>query len=248
MEAELRTSLSGTSVLHCHRILRKALQDALQLDLVPRNVADSVITPRKDTPEMRAFIAEELREFLAATGNSPFATLFHVAAQTGLRRSELCGLRWSDIDLEERTLTVRRTVQRVRGQGLVSGNPKTEKSRRTVVLGDEIAGKLRRHRARQAESRLIAGAAWIDQDHVFTQVDGGPVDPDGVTHTFAAAARGLGVGALSQLAAHPCYSAFRGGRPVEDRLVKAWALHDRDHGRPLYSRLQGRTGPGGPSR
>ena len=194
MEAELRTRLSGTSVLHCHRILRKALQDALRLDLVPRNVADSVITPKKDTPEMRAFTAEELRQFLATAENSPFATLFHLAAQTGLRRSELCGLKWSDIDLEERTLIVRRTVQRVRGQGLVAGNPKTEKSRRTVVLGDEVAGKLRRHRMRQAESRLIASTAWIDLDHVFTQVDGRPVDPDGVTHTFATVARGLGMG------------------------------------------------------
>ena len=85
---------------------------------------------------------------LLSSGTLDKATVASSRRRPGLRRSELCGLKWSDIDLEERTLIVRRTVQRVRGRGLVSGNPKTEKSRRTVVLGDEVAGKLRRHRVR----------------------------------------------------------------------------------------------------
>jgi integrase len=117
MEKALVKVMSPTSVVQVHRILRKALQDALRWDLVARNVADVVTPPRKATPEMKPLTPEQLDMLLTEADGTQLGSLFHLDAQTGLRRAELCGLKWSDVDLDQGTLGVQRTISASKGKG-----------------------------------------------------------------------------------------------------------------------------------
>ena len=90
---------------------------------------------------------------------------------TGLRRGELLGLRWQDVDLDAGTLSVRQTVQISRTAGIQFEEPKTEKSRRQVTLPVVLVEALRRHRVAQAKERLVAGPDYQDHGLVFPRVD-----------------------------------------------------------------------------
>lgn len=107
----------------------------------------------------------------------PFARL---ALLTGLRRGELLGLRWQDVDLEQGAIHVQQTAQRIHGQGIVFRHPKTRLSRRSVALSPDAVGVLRKHRRAQAERRLLAGPAYHDHDLVFATGLGTPLEPGNV--------------------------------------------------------------------
>lgn len=99
-----------------------------------------------------------------------------VALAVGLRHSEALALRWEDVDLENGTLSVRRGLHRVGGQGLVYEEPKAERSRRTVALPGPLVEALRAHRAAQLEERITAGPLWQNHDLVFAQPNGRPIE------------------------------------------------------------------------
>ncbi|MDP6064404.1 MAG: site-specific integrase, partial [SAR202 cluster bacterium] len=103
---------------------------------------------------------------------------------TGMRRSELAGLKWPDIDLRSARLRVVRTRQRIYGHGVVEGQPKTHRSRRSVALSPSAVSVLESMKTRQIEMRLKAGPAWKQADYVFTTDNGVPIDPDNLSHEF----------------------------------------------------------------
>src|SRR5262249_16792765 len=116
-----------------------------------------------------------------------------IGLSLGLRRGEVLGLRWRDVDLEALTLRVDQTIQRVRAKvagtaGFLVSEPKTERSRRTLVLPSMLVPLLRRHRARQAQERLVAGAEWNDAPGglLFTTPLGHPIEPKDVQTEFKA--------------------------------------------------------------
>jgi integrase len=126
----------------------------------------------------------ELRTFLIATADDRLAGLWTVYLGTGPRRGEALGLRWSDIDLDAGTLTVRRNrtcAQTPTGRTVYDDRPKTKSSLRTVPLEPSTVAALRRHRAAQHEERLAAGSAWVDEDRVFASEIGAGLDPDAVS-------------------------------------------------------------------
>ena len=104
------------------------------------------------------------------------AARWTVALAVGLRQSEALGLRWADVDLANGTLTVRRGMHRVAGQGLVYEEPKAERSRRTLALPIQLVEGLRAHRAAQLQERVTAGPLWEDHDLVFAQPSGRPIE------------------------------------------------------------------------
>ncbi|MEO5842790.1 MAG: site-specific integrase, partial [Acidimicrobiales bacterium] len=146
-------------------------------NLVTRNVAALATPPRPRNVEVQPFSLDQLRAILGAAAADRFEAAFVLAVTCGPRRGEILGLKWSDIELDDApSLRVRRVVQRISGS-IVAGDPKSTKSRRTIALSTMAVDALRRQRVRQAEGRLAVGAAWRDEEWVFTVANGGPVDP-----------------------------------------------------------------------
>ena len=122
--------------------------------------------------------------FMDAAAGSRYRDAFRLAALTGMRRSELAGLKWPDIDLRSARLKVVRTRHRIYGHGVVEGQPKTHRSRRSVALSPAAVSVLASVKTRQLEMRLKAGPAWHQIDYVFTKDSGAPIDPDNLTREF----------------------------------------------------------------
>lgn len=181
--AQLAAGASSSSVHHLAMVLHRALEQAVEWGLCVRNVADVVRAPRIGRREMTTLTPEQAREFLDVVAGVRLEGLYALAITTGMRQGELLALRWTDLDLDRGAAAVRSTLHRVR-DGFTFAPPKTAKSRRQVTLTKTAIAALRRHRARQIEERLRAGAAWQDSGLVFTDEIGGPLTGSGVTHAF----------------------------------------------------------------
>lgn len=179
----LKGKLAPASVIKVHAVLRVALSDAERMDLVPRNVAKAAKPPSLGRQERRALTAEEAQSFLAALVDDRLESLFVLALTTGLRRAELLGLRWSDVDVPGRVLFVRQTLQRT-DAGLIFVPPKTHRSIRPLPLPTLAIRALKKQRARQAKERLAAGELWTDTDLVFASTIGTPLEPRNVNRRF----------------------------------------------------------------
>jgi len=181
--------LSPLTLAYIHSVLKSALEHAVREEEIPRNVARNV---RTGTPRPRRFeplTADEARTFLAAAQGHRLHALFELALRTGLRKGELLGLRWEDIDHGSGTASIRRTLQRTRTGGLTTLPTKTVSSERRIALPAPCLLALRAHRKQQAQEKQKAGAGWMDSGHVFTRPDGHPIEPATLTRHFNALLR-----------------------------------------------------------
>ena len=172
--------LSARTIQYLHAVLRAALGQAMKWRLVSVNVATLVDPPRAVRREVRALSPAEARAVLEATRGDWLEALYTLALAVGLRQGEALGLHWKDVDLEAGILRVRVALQRVEGRGLQIVEPKTARSRRTIVLPPQVVESLRAHKSRQAK----AGFGWHDDDLVFTTAIGTPLEGSSVTHRF----------------------------------------------------------------
>lgn len=189
----LGKGLSARTVLHTHRLLSEALKHAVKWGMVARNICESVDPPRPKRKEMRSLDTTDVQTLLEATSQTPYGSIYFLALYTGLRRAEVLGLRWCDLDLKNGTLSVNQTVVRILGKGLTIGEPKTAYSRRLVSLSPSasaLLGGLRNKRAGQLQE---AGLNWDEMTLVFCNSDGGPISPDTVTHAFSKIIKRLGL-------------------------------------------------------
>jgi len=165
--------------------LRSALNAALRAGEVSRNVAALAEVPSAKRPRVKIWDPDHLAIFLDATAaeGERLYPMLHLAAFAGLRRGELCGLRWQDVDLDARLVDVawQRTTARHR---VVESMPKTEGSESVVDIDEGTAEVLRMWRKQQREERLAAGPAWQETGLVFTREDGSGWHPDYITHRF----------------------------------------------------------------
>lgn len=169
--------LAPATILQLHRILSRALKVAMQRGKIARNVCSLVDAPSLRREEVVPFSAAEARALLAAARDLRNEARWSVALALGLRQGEALALRWEDIDLDIGTLTVRRSMQRLVGKGLVFDEPKSRAGRRAIMLPNGLRDALRAHRAAQLEERLAAGSAWQENGLLFAQVNGRPIDP-----------------------------------------------------------------------
>jgi integrase len=164
-------------------VLRAALETATREEIVSRNVAKLVRAPAPRSRISRGLSATDARKVLKAAAQDRLFALYVVALYLGLRRGELLGLRWADVDLEIGRLEVVQTLQRVDGR-LQFVRPKTRRSERTIPLPPVVISALREHRARQAKERLAAGSCWTDSGLVFTSRVGTPLEPDNLRRSW----------------------------------------------------------------
>jgi integrase len=174
--------LSATTVRHLHATLHAALEQALRLGLVQRNVTELVDKPRIVRREMKTWIPEQARMFLATTAGTRLHALYLLALATGMRQGELLALRWRDVDLEHGALSVTASLQRPKSGLKLNPRPKTRSSRRRISLAPELVAILRGHRAVQLAERLSQGELWVDQDLVFCNSIGGPYRSTNLEH------------------------------------------------------------------
>ena len=171
--------LSARTVRYTHTIIRKALATAVQWDRLTRNPAEQATAPRHHTPKMTCWTAEELRTFLKHVEDDRLYAAWVLAATTGLRRGELLGLRWQDVDLDalpHGRIAITQALLAVRNR-LSFSEPKTRSSRRSVALDQWTQQALQVHRACQREERMETGIR-ANNDLVFTREDGEPLHPD----------------------------------------------------------------------
>ncbi len=183
LKAKTDAGLSPRMVHHIRGVLRNALNQAMRWGMVGRNIAALVEAPRQVRHEVEPLTLTETRALFAAVGDDRLAALFRLALTLGLRQGEVLGLMWEDLDLDRRTLKVRRALQRIDGR-LILKEPESAKSRRTVTLPPFLVADLRAHRVRQLEERMFAGPRWQEAGFVFTSKVGTPLDARNVSRSW----------------------------------------------------------------
>jgi integrase len=189
--SKLNAGLAPRTVLHVHRTLSKALKQAVSDGLISRNAAVSVKPPQPRREEIRPLNREQVRALLEAASGDHMEALYIVAVTTGLRRGELQGLKWDDLDLEAGMLQVRRTLSEPKG-GYIFEAPKSGKGR-NVRLTRKATAALREHRKRQLEDRMQKAGLWQEQGLVFPSSIGTPTLGGNLNRAFKATLQRAGL-------------------------------------------------------
>ena len=188
--------LSPKSVKCAHGILHKALEQATYNHLIYDNPADHIKLPKVKRPELQLIIDEDLGRFLKAIQGDPFERLFIVDLFSGLRQSELLGLRWQDVDLEAGTLTVCRQIQKSaeKGVGYITLDETKNGKARVASIAPSIVTVLKAQKRQQAEWRLAAGKFWDNPDNlVFTNELGHNLNHQTVYRHFKKIVASIGI-------------------------------------------------------
>jgi integrase len=181
--AKLAAGCGKRTVELCHRRLSQALKMAVELGFVARNVAQLVRPPRARAREMQTWDMVEVQRFLTVAAWSPYGPIWAVVLATGMRRGEVLGLRWQDVDFERRVLHVRQSVTPVGGAAQI-GPTKNSRSRTIQSIPPYVLAALREHKATQNERGLALGVAWHDNDLVFLTSIGTPIVPNNLVRDY----------------------------------------------------------------
>lgn len=173
-------------------VLSRALKQALRWSLVGRNVATLVDAPRAESARSEPFTLAEVRQLLAGLKGHRLEALVTVAVLTGMRKGELLALRWEDVALDDATVRVSGSLQRINGS-LVRGEPKTPQSRRVMAVAPQVVAALKLRRRQQLEDRLKLGRYWQGTRYVFTTALGTPLEPRNVNRDFTKLLSELGL-------------------------------------------------------
>lgn len=186
--------LSAKTVKNIHGVLHKALEKAVKLEYIRTNPADSCELSRVEKKEIRPLDSEDIARFMEAVQNHPFRALFLTTLFTGMRRGEVCGLRWDCVDLEHGTITINKQLQNIPGQPgsyrLVS--TKNGKSR-TLKASHFVVDLLCQQKAEQEEIKRLVGELWHDEGYVFCNAVGEHLSPSTVYHNFKRVASDIGM-------------------------------------------------------
>jgi integrase len=186
-----KSGLSPLTIHHVHSCLHKACKDAVRWGRISRNPLDAADPPRTKgdgTKEMKTWTKEELKSFLEYISDDRLYGLWYTIAFTGMRRGEAIGLRWSDVDLENARLSVRRALIPINREVVVS-EPKTVKGRRVVALDPGTIEVLKTQAARQLDEQTEWDDLWIDSGLVFTAENGEALDPESVSRYWRQAVK-----------------------------------------------------------
>jgi integrase len=154
--------------------------------VIPSNPASRVKPPKVARTESKFLDEKETAKLLALLEGETiqYSTMIKMFIYSGLRRGEMCGLEWDDIDFENQIITVRRSSQYVLGKGIYTKETKTENSDRTIKLPSQAFEVLKEYKVWQTQERLKMGDRWGNSDRIFTQWDGKPIHPDTITGWF----------------------------------------------------------------
>lgn len=175
--------LAKATVLKIHKILSRALNNALKLQLIEKNPAVYVEAPRVSNAATDVLTIDQIRELLNLCKGTSMEIPVNLAVGLGLRRGEVLGLQWSDISFQEKTLTVSEVLARTTKDVFLK-EPKTEKSRRTLIVPGDLLQLLKKHRKEQMELKLVLGPEYEDHNLVCCRNNGQPINPSTFSYHF----------------------------------------------------------------
>jgi len=185
--------LAARTVGHAHRVLHSALARAAKLETVSRNVAGVLAPPKVDAQEAGSLSDQQITDVLRRLENHALHPVAFVALGTGMRRGELCGLQWRDVDLDAAVITVEHSLEETNA-GVRVKAPKSRHGHRRIALPAAVVDMLRTHRVRQVEMRLALGMGRPEPGaFVFCQADGSPLSPDRLSQQWRRAVVALGL-------------------------------------------------------
>jgi integrase len=180
------SGLSNKTIKHHHRLISAILNQAVYWQVIPSNPASRVRPPKVARTEA-SYLDEKQSAVLLQLLESEsiqHSAMIKMFVYSGLRRGEMCGLEWGDIDFENHLITVCRSSQYVSGKGIYTKETKTETSDRTIKLPSPAFEVLKDYKVWQTEERIKMGDKWVSTDRIFTQCDGKPIHPDTITGWF----------------------------------------------------------------
>ena len=176
-----QAGFSARTVRYAHTVLSMAMKKSVELNYVVKNPCDFAELPKQVKEETKAFSPEQASLFLQHAKNNRHGLVFEFALMTGMRPEEYLALRWSDIDFSRETAKVQRALVWSKGGGFKFGEPKTQKSRRSIPLPKSMIAKLKTHRKKQLEHRFKLGQAYHNLDLVFASEVGNPLHYRNIT-------------------------------------------------------------------
>lgn len=189
--------LNNNSVIRYQAMLSSIFKKGVQWGLINENPCSRAEHPKVEEIDIRVLTEEEIPTLLDVLSDAPpqYSTITQLALLLGARRGEICALRWSDIDFEKKTLSIKRTVRSIPGIGLVFNAPKTRRGKRCLRIGADCVELLQEYRRYQKVERFRIGSVWVrkvtlengkvvDNDMLFTKWNGEPMDPDIISSWF----------------------------------------------------------------
>lgn len=176
--------LSSQTIHHMNKVIRGSLTQAVLEGKILRNPADNVKLPRMKRKPIHPMNKDQVSTFLTAIQDEPLYPVFITAIGTGLRRGEILGLKWKDVDLEKNFITVKRSLLFVDGHPQMQEDTKTSGSKRSVSMPEPVSKALTAHKKRQKEALLKLGHKLSEKDFVFTWESGELISPNYVYSKF----------------------------------------------------------------
>lgn len=179
--------LAPKTILDHHRVISKILATAVKWGLLEKNVAMRADPPKVPHREISYLNEQEVRQMLTLLEKEPiqYQTMITLLVYTGIRRGELCGLEWKDVDFENQVMHVVRSAQYIGNKTMITKEPKTKSGIRHFSLSIHACILLKKYKRWQLEQKLNAGDRWEESDRLFTSWNGKPIHPDTVTDWFS---------------------------------------------------------------
>ncbi len=178
--------LSAKTILHHHRLLSVIFRNGVEWGLLPFNPCDKVKPPKVQRKEASHYDQDEVRQLFQMLESEPlkYKAIVVLTIASGLRRGEIMGLTWSDINLVEKTINVRQTSQYISGLGTFTKAPKNTTSKRMISISDFAVKVLLEYKENQEKNKEVLGNKWNESGMVFTQDTGEPMHPDTISQWF----------------------------------------------------------------
>jgi integrase len=186
-------SLSAVTIGLIHGVLRKALNDAVRKKIIGYNPVYGADLPRRQYIDYKIISADDINRIINHIQGTVYYAPVALAALTGMRLGEVLGLRWQDIDIEKQVLYVRLALKRIGAGVLVHEQPKTEKSRRAIKIGEQTISILNKQKELQEQWRIQSAEQWVDTGLVCTRVNGEALNPSSVSSRVYGIMKSLGI-------------------------------------------------------
>ena len=178
--------LAGKTVLHHHRLISSILEKAVKWQILYANPCDRVEVPKVERKEARYLDEKQTVELLACLEREPlqYRAIINLFLYSGMRRGELCGLEWDDIDFDQNIIDINKSSLYLPEKGIFEDETKNFSSHRVIKLPAPIMDLLAEHKKEQNLARLGLVDRWVISNKLFTQWDGKPIHPDTITAWF----------------------------------------------------------------